>query len=97
MLTREQALDEARRQKEALATIGTWRRVLFLVTSVFVVLAAFGLQGSGVVFGLGIAAVVAAVISGLAMFIVNLSIRNGHRNVERILASLNSQERSAAS
>ena len=88
MLTREQALDEARRQKEALATIGTWRRVLFLVTSVFVVLAVFGLQSSGVVFGLGIAAVVAAVISGLTMFIVNLSIRNGHRNVERILDSL---------
>ena len=80
--------DEARRQKEALTTIGTWRRVLFLITSVFVVLAAFGLQGSGVVFGLGIAAMVAAVISGLAMFIVNLSIRNGHRNVERILDSL---------
>ena len=88
MLTREQAIDEARRQKEALTTIGTWRRVLFLVTSVFVVLGAFGLQGSGVVFAVGIAAIVAAVISGLAMFVVNLSIRNGHRNVERILDSL---------
>ena len=88
MLTREQAIDEARRQTEALTTIGIWRRVLFLVTSVFVVLAVFGIQGSGVVFGLGIAAAIAAAISGLAMFIVNLSIRNGHRNVERILESL---------
>ncbi|MDE7171487.1 MAG: hypothetical protein K2O11_06385 [Oscillospiraceae bacterium] len=92
MLTREQAIDEARRQKEALTTIGNWRRVLFLVTSVFVVLAAFGLQGSGVIFGLGIAAAVIAAISCLAMFIVNLSIRNGHRNVERILDSLKPAE-----
>ena len=92
MLTREQAIDEARRQKEALTTIGTWRRVLFLVTSVFVVLAAFGIQGSGVIFGLGIAAAVIAAISCLAMFIVNLSIRNGHRNVERILDSLKPAE-----
>ncbi len=90
MLTREQALDEARHQKEALTTIGTWRRVLFLATDLLVVLAIFGIQSSGVAFGLGIAAAVAAAISGLAMFTVNLSIRNGHRNVERILASLQS-------
>lgn len=88
MLTREQAIDEAKRQKEALTTIGKWRRILFLVTSVFVVLAAFGLRSCGVTFGLGIAAAVIAAISCIAMFAVNLSIRNGHRNVERILDSL---------
>ena len=97
MLNREQALDEARKQKAALETIGGWRRILFIVTSALLVLAVFGLRQSGVLFVLVIAAAVAAAISCITMFVVNLSIRNGHRNVERILASLNSQERSAAS
>ena len=97
MLNRERALDEARKQKAALETIGGWRRILFIVTSALLVLAVFGLRQSGVLFVLGIVAAVAAAISCITMFVVNLSIRNGHRNVERILASLNSQERSATS
>ena len=59
-----------------------------IVTSVFLVLAVFGLRQSGVPFVLGIAAAVAAAISCITMFVVNLSIRNGHRNVDRILDSL---------
>ncbi len=90
MLNKEQALDEARKQKAALETIGGWRRVLFAATATFLVLAIFGLQQSGILFGLGVAAAVLAVLSCVAMFVVNLSIRNGHRNVERILASLQS-------
>ncbi len=88
MLNREQALDEARKQKAALETIGKWRRALFIATSVLLVLAVFGLRQSGALFVLGIAAAVFAVICCVAMFVVNLSIRNGHRNVERILDSL---------
>ncbi len=92
MLTREQALDEARKQKAALTTIGSWRRILFILTSTLLVVAVFGLQQSGWMFGLGVAAAVIAVISCILMFVVNLSIRNGNRNVEKILQSLQSQE-----
>lgn len=95
MLNREQALDEARKQKAALETIGGWRRTLFIATATFLVLAVFGLKQS--VFVLGVAAAVAAAVSCIAMFVVNLSIRNGHRNVERILASLKTKEGSAVS
>lgn len=91
MLNKEQALDEARKQKAALETIGGWRRKLFIAAAVFLVLAVFGLRQSGVLFALGVATAVAAGISCIAMFAVNLSIRNGHRNVERILASLQSK------
>lgn len=97
MLSREQALDEARKQKAALKVIGGWRRVLFAATATLLVLAVFALRQSGVLFALGIAAAVAAVVSCIAMFVVNLSIRNGHRNVERILTSLQTQERSVIS
>lgn len=92
MLDRERALDEARKQKAALETIGGWRRILFVVTGVLLVLAVFALRQSGGLFVLGIAAAAAAVLSCIAMFVVNLSIRNGHRNVERILASLKTEE-----
>ena len=98
MLNREQALDEARKQKAALETIGSWRRGLFIAAATFLVLAVLWLRQSGVLFGLGVGAAVCAALSCIAMFAVNLSIRNGHRNVERILASLQSkeiQERSA--
>lgn len=42
MLSRELALDEARKQKEALAKIGGWRRTLFLITTSLAALAGFG-------------------------------------------------------
>jgi len=91
MLTKRQALDEAQRQKEALAEIGIWRRNLFIMTSVFLVFAIFGVQGSGTVFVLGVCAAVLTAVSLILTFIVNLSIRNGRRNVERILESIGSQ------
>ncbi len=92
MLSRAQALDEARKQKAALETIGGWRRTLFLTTATLLTGAVFGLRQTGWLFGLGVGMAVGAAVSGIGMLIVNLSIRNGHRNVERILASLQSQE-----
>ena len=88
VLTKEQAIEEARLQKKALSIMGTWRRVLFLLTSCLVLLAVFAIKTSGMWFIPGIVAAVLAGISFLLMLIVNLSIRNGNRNVEKILASL---------
>lgn len=42
MQSRELALDEARKQKEALAKIGGWRRTLSLITASLATLAGFG-------------------------------------------------------
>lgn len=86
MLNRELALDEARKQKKALAEIGGWRRVLFLLTA-FLSAAAFGFFRSGRPV-LGVTAAVAAAVCFLLTCVVDLSIRNGRRNVERILDSL---------
>ena len=66
MLNREQALDEARKQKAALETIGSWRRGLFIAAATFLVLAVFGLRQSGVLFGLGVGAAVCAALSCIA-------------------------------
>ena len=84
MLNREQALDEARRQKEALEQIGGWRRFLFLLTALLLGVAVLGIKTGGAFFPAGIAAAVSFVLT----CIVDLSIRNGRRNVEKILDSL---------
>lgn len=87
MLSRELALDEARKQKEALAKLGGWRRLLFLLAASLSALAVFGFQIEGRL-ALGIAAAIAAAVSLTLTFLVDLSIRNGRRNVEKILDSL---------
>ena len=87
MLTKEQLLDEARKQKQALAVMGRWRSCLFVLTTLSLVLGVWGLQNA---FALGIAALTLAAVCFALMLLVNLSIRNGRRNVERILDSLKS-------
>ena len=81
MLSKEQLLDEARQQKKALALMGRWRNALFVLTTCLFVLAVFGFRKS-------VVAAVLAAVSFLLLLLVNLSIRNGHRNVERILDSI---------
>ena len=88
MLSKEQLLDEARQQKKALATMGRWRNWLFALTTSLAVVAFFGLRNGGAAFVAGVIAAVLAVLSFLMLLLVNLSIRNGHRNVERILDSI---------
>ena len=95
ILSKAQAVEEAKMQKKALATMGTWRLALYALATCLAVLAFYGIRN----FGWLVPGIIAAVLAGVSLllaFTVNLSIRNGHRNVERILASLNSQERSAA-
>ena len=87
MLTKEQLLDEAQKQKQALSVMGRWRSWLFVLTTCFAVIAAFGLQRSVI---LGAICVALAVLCFVCLLIVNLAIRNGRRNVERMLDSLKS-------
>lgn len=87
MLSKELALDEARKQKKALAEIGGWRRSLFLLTAFLSAAAVFGFYMDGWLV-LGVTAAVAGAVSFLLTCVVDLSIRNGRRNVERILDSL---------
>ena len=88
MLTKEQALDEAQKQKKALALMGRWRNWLFILTTCLMVVAAFGLRKSGALFVLGVTFAALTILSFILLLLVNLSIRNGRRNVERILDSL---------
>ncbi|MCQ2442111.1 MAG: hypothetical protein MJ077_03130 [Oscillospiraceae bacterium] len=87
MLTKMQALDEAQKQKKALALMAKWRRNLFILTACFLMVAVYEMTAAGNMV-VGIVFAVLSTVSLIFSFIVNLSIRNGHRNVERILDSL---------
>lgn len=89
MLSRELALDEARKQKEALAELGGWRRFLFLLAASLSALAVLGFQMKGWML-LGVVSAIAGAVCFLLACVVDLSIRNGRRNVEKILDSLQS-------
>ena len=58
------------------------------MTAALATVAVFGLMTGGGFIVLGAIAAVFAVIGLILTCIVDLSIRNGHRNVERILNSL---------
>ncbi len=88
MLTKAQLLDEAQKQKKALSIMGRWRSWLFVLTACAAVLAAFGLRQSGPAFVVGVVSAILGALLFVSLLLVNLSIRNGHRNVERLLEAL---------
>lgn len=87
MLTKKQALDEAQKQKKALALMAKWRRNLFILTACLLMVAVYEITSAGNVV-VGIVFSVLSAVSLILSLVVNLAIRNGHRNVERILDSL---------
>ena len=90
MLDKQELLDEARKQKQALAVIGVWRGWLFTLTTLFFILSVFALKSAGVIFILGVISAILTAVCLTLLLLVNLSIRNGHRNVEKMLDSLKS-------
>lgn len=87
MLTKKQALDEAQKQKKALALMAKWRRNLFILTACFLMVSVYEITSAGNMV-VGIVFSVLSAVSLIFSLVVNLAIRNGHRNVERILDSL---------
>lgn len=86
MLTPKQALNEAQRQKQALRTIGSWRRVMFVLSACAVALAAWGFTAG--VLPAGIAGAVLG-LAGMALtLLIHRSMVCGEKNVEAILAAL---------
>ena len=84
-LSAGQLMQEAKQQSQALKTIGRWRTIGFVVAAVGAVLLYNGLTGAGrsiplIAFGTVIVA------AGMAAAILcDMGIRNGRRNVEKIL------------
>ncbi len=78
-------LEEAQLQKNALKRLGGWQRNAMLASTCGAALAWWGLSGNGVQLVCGAAGVLAALLGILCAAILGLGIRNGNRNVERLL------------
>ena len=76
---------EAAMQLEALKKISRWKMIAMGLSTLGVAAAYAGLAGVVPSLFLGIFGVILTVISAAAALIINLGLKNGRRNVEKIL------------
>lgn len=88
-LNRKQLLHEAVQQNNALNRLKHWMQYAMLFSSCAMVLTWWGLTGTGIRFGCGIAGAVLATLGVLCAAFIGLGIRNGRRNVKSILNAAN--------
>ena len=84
-LSAGQLMQEAKRQSEALKMIGRWRTIGFVVAAVGAVLLYNGLTGVGRSIPLIVLGTVVVAVGMAAAILCDMGIRNGRRNVEKIL------------
>ena len=84
-LSAGQLMQEAKRQSEALKMIGRWRTIGFVVAAVGAVLLYNGLTGAGRSIALIVLGTVVVAVGMAAAILCDMGIRNGRRNVEKIL------------
>ena len=80
--------DEAEQQTRALMRIGRWRSAAVGLSAVGVVLAYMGFAGADRNLFLGIPGIALIVIGAACAVILNQGLRNGRRNVEKMLGIL---------
>ena len=84
-LTAKELMQEAKRQSQALKMIGRWRTIGFVVAAVGAVLLYNGVTGADRSVPLIAAGTVIVAIGMVAAILCDMGIRNGRRNVEKIL------------
>lgn len=77
---------EAEMQIQALKKISSWRNIAIAVSSIGIAMLYAGTAGAGKNTFLCILGVIIMAISLLCGLILNLGLRNGRRNVEKIMA-----------
>ncbi|MDV3427749.1 MAG: hypothetical protein LIR50_12115 [Bacillota bacterium] len=82
---KKQMVYEAEMQNKMLKNLSKWSMDAMVLSSIGIVIAYFGLSGSGMKFAFGIFGIVFSVICVAAYLIINLAIRNGRKNVNHIL------------
>ena len=84
-LSSSQLMQEAKRQSEALKMISRWRTIGFVAAAVGAVLLYNGLTGASRNISLIVLGTVIVAIGMTAAILCDMGIRNGRRNVEKIL------------
>lgn len=80
-------LDEAEKQTKEIRKLKKWLRNSIGLSTITLVIAYFGISGSGFRFICGVLGVILTIFFICSAFIINLGIRNAGRNVEKILGT----------
>lgn len=83
-MNKSQLIEEARRQSEALKRLSAWRAWAFAFSAVGIFLAYLGFSRTGNIV-LGLFGTLIMILGIAAAGVINQGIRNGSRNVNRIL------------
>lgn len=85
---KETLLQEAQMQTKALATIRKWFLVAMGVSAISMAITYYGFAGSTPHPVVGVLGIVFTVIATMIAAIINYAIRNGRRNVKKILDAI---------
>ena len=80
-----QMLDEANKQTKALSKLGKWLKNIKMISTIFFIISYWGLTGSDLRFVFGVMGLISTIVCIIFAIVVNLGIKNGKRNVEKIL------------
>lgn len=84
-IEKESLVKEAGMQLKALKKINVWKKLAIAVSTLGVAAAYAGLAGTSTSLFLGIPGIFLTVIGILAAAVLNLGLKNGRRNVEKII------------
>lgn len=76
---------EAEMQTKEIIKLEKWYRMILAFSSIFIILAYWGLKGHGVRFILGIISVIFVIICVLVSAVINLGVKKGKNNVQNML------------
>lgn len=82
---KKQMLTEADMQTKTIKKLEKWLRNTIASSTIGFVISYWGMQGSGIRFFFGVIGIITTIISVIAALIINMGIRNGKKNVEKIL------------
>ena len=80
--------EEARLQNKALKRISTWKSLAMAVATLGVAITYAGFAGSCIRLFFGISGIVMILLGTFSAVLLNLGLRNGRKNVEKILKIL---------
>ena len=76
---------EAALQAGEIKKLEKWLRMFLSVSSIFLVIAYWGMKGKGIRFTAGVTGIVLTVICFLIAAVINLGIKKGRANIKRML------------
>lgn len=85
---KKRMVKEAEMQLEALKKINKWRLYAIAFSTIGVALTYAGMAGDSRHLCLGILGIILIILGITAAFLLNLGLRNGRRNIEKILSAV---------